>query len=417
MAISLILVPLTIDYLSKETYGTWLTISSIVTMLTFFDIGIGNGLRNKLAEAVSRDDKVLARSYVTTAYVAFGWLQAAFIVLFILGIQFVPWQRILNTTIDSENLQRVVLIAMVSISAKLVLDILSYVLFALQRSGLVSLINFVSNSLILAGTYTLTKLTQTDMSLLAIVTFISPIVVLLVASVVLYIGPLQEYRPALALYNKQYIRDLLSLGYKFFVIQMAVIVLFYTDNLVITQLFGPGEVTTYNVAFRYFNAINTIFIIAITPYWSAFTEAFVKNDRSWMNRTYRHLQKLWLGLVILVVVMILVADVVYAFWVSDRVVVPKLLSVTTGLFVVISCWNNVTVAVVNGVGKVRLQLYYSLASAALNIPLAILFGKYLQLGSAGVMLATSLSLSIGSVVGGLQAKKILNGTAYGLWNK
>src|SRR5919202_3982979 len=79
MLTSLMLVPLTIDYLSKDAYGTWLTISSIVTMIAFFDIGIGNGLRNKLSEALSNRNIILARTYISTAYLVFGLLQLAFI--------------------------------------------------------------------------------------------------------------------------------------------------------------------------------------------------------------------------------------------------------------------------------------------------------------------------------------------------
>ena len=417
LLISLLLVPLTIDYLSKDTYGTWLTISSIVTMIALFDIGIGNGLRNKLSEAVSKQDYALARAYVSTAYLIFGLLQLIFVGLFLLVFRFIPWQRILNTTIDNVQLQSVVLMTMVAIAIKLVLDILSYVLFALQESSRVGFINFLSNALILIGTYTLTMFTNGNLLYLGAVTIFSPILILLISGVVLYRSSLRNYRPSFKLADLKYAKSLLSLGYKFFVIQMAVIVVFYTDNIIITQLFGPAEVTTYNVAFRYFNAINTLFVIAITPYWSAFTEAYTKNEFAWMKITYRNLQKLWLGLVVVVILMVVVSNGIYNAWVGDRVEVPFVLSVCAGLFSVISCWNNVIVVIANGVGKVKLQLYYSIISALVNIPLAIFLGKTLNMGSAGIILATSLCLLIGSTVGGLQAEKILSGTAKGIWNE
>src|ERR1700755_3062645 len=61
IAISLILVPLTIHYVNPTQYGIWLTLSSIIGWFAFFDIGFGNGLRNKFAEAIAKDDHVLAR--------------------------------------------------------------------------------------------------------------------------------------------------------------------------------------------------------------------------------------------------------------------------------------------------------------------------------------------------------------------
>lgn len=417
MLISLLLVPLIIDYLSTGIYGTWLTISSIVTMLTFLDIGIGNGLRNKVSEAVTKKDIKLARAYISTAYFIFGAVQLGFIILFITVYRFIPWQRILNTTIDIEQLQLIVLITVVAMAVKLVLDIISYILLALQKSGQAGLINLLSNILILAGTYALTTYSAKNLIYLVLLTVVSPVVVMFFSGFVLYKNSLKEYRPSLNLVDFKHARSLLSLGYKFFFIQISVIVLFYTDNLIITQLFGPSEVTTYNVAFRYFNSINTLFMIAITPYWSAFTEAFVKNDVEWMIRTYSYLQKLWFGLVIVVAIMILVASYVYAFWIGNRVTIPETLNIIMGLNVVTICWNNITVVVTNGLGKMKLQLYSSLFAAFLNIPLAIYFVRILNIGSGAVILASCVSLWVGSVIGSIQAKQLIKGTAKGIWDR
>ena len=61
MAAGLITVPLTLNYLGVERYGMWMTISSVVALLAFTDMGIGNGLLNSIAEANGKDDRQLAR--------------------------------------------------------------------------------------------------------------------------------------------------------------------------------------------------------------------------------------------------------------------------------------------------------------------------------------------------------------------
>ncbi|MCK8492297.1 oligosaccharide flippase family protein [Spirosoma sp. RP8] len=417
MLISLVLVPMTIDYLSNEVYGAWLTISSIVTMISFFDIGIGNGLRNKLSEAISKQEVELARTYISTAYFIFGMIQIGLVLLFFSVLRFLPWQTILNTNVNNEQLYSIVLIMAAAVAIKLVLDILSYVLLAIQESGQVSLINLISNVLILCGTYTLTYFTTGNLVYIALVTAFSPIVVLVAFSYVLYKSSLKIYTPAIRFINLRYAKELLSLGYKFFVIQMAVIILFYTDNIIISQLFGASEVTTYNIAFKYFNSINIIFTIIIAPYWSAFTEAFAKNDSKWMSETYRKLKIIWIGLTLVVVVMVTLSDQVYSIWIGQRVIIPQRLSIFMGIFIIISSWNSITVTVSNGLGKVRLQLLYASFSAIINIPLAILFGKTMNMGSAGVILATSVSLLIGSVLGEIQAQRLLSGNKQGIWAK
>ena len=66
--LSLWLVPLTLHYLNPTKYGIWLTLTSIIAWFGFFDVGLGNGLRNKLAEARAKKDYSLARTYVSTTY-------------------------------------------------------------------------------------------------------------------------------------------------------------------------------------------------------------------------------------------------------------------------------------------------------------------------------------------------------------
>ena len=53
IAISLVMVPMTIHYINPTQYGIWITLSSIIGWFSFFDIGFGNGLRNRFAESIA----------------------------------------------------------------------------------------------------------------------------------------------------------------------------------------------------------------------------------------------------------------------------------------------------------------------------------------------------------------------------
>ncbi len=46
---SLIIVPITIDYLTPEYYGIWIAMTSILYWFLFFYVGLGNCIRNYLA--------------------------------------------------------------------------------------------------------------------------------------------------------------------------------------------------------------------------------------------------------------------------------------------------------------------------------------------------------------------------------
>ena len=98
MAVYLLLVPVTIGYLNAYEYGIWLTLNSILMWINSFDIGLGNGLRNKLAEAIANGDKQLAKSYVSST---FGMLLILVGFIAVFGGLIIPninWYTLLNTT-------------------------------------------------------------------------------------------------------------------------------------------------------------------------------------------------------------------------------------------------------------------------------------------------------------------------------
>ena len=80
--ISLIIVPITINYVNPTQYGVWLTISSIVGWISFFDFGLAHGFRNKFAEARANIDNDLAKKYVSTTYAI---LTIIFVIFFLIA--------------------------------------------------------------------------------------------------------------------------------------------------------------------------------------------------------------------------------------------------------------------------------------------------------------------------------------------
>ena len=96
--IQIALVPLTLNYLNKYQYGIWLTLASIFGWFSFFDVGIGNGLRNKLAEALANNDVKLARIYVSTSYAFISLIFMFVIILFYFINPLLNWSAILNVS-------------------------------------------------------------------------------------------------------------------------------------------------------------------------------------------------------------------------------------------------------------------------------------------------------------------------------
>jgi len=109
--VSFLLVPITLEYLNPTKYGIWLTLSSIMGWLNFFDIGLGNGLRNKLTEAFALNDLKLAKSYVSTTYAIIALITAVVYVIFLVIMPFLNWEVIFNIPIETASeLNKVIII-------------------------------------------------------------------------------------------------------------------------------------------------------------------------------------------------------------------------------------------------------------------------------------------------------------------
>lgn len=416
--IGFIYVPLLINYLGTFEYGIWITLGSIVGWINYFDIGLGNGLRNRFAEAIARGERKLAGVYVSTTYAALSMIFGIFFVVFLVVNPFLNWSVILNGPQELRSeLSLLVLLTVGFFLLRFIFRLISIIIMADQRPALSNTFDPLSNVVALGAILVLMKTTPPSLLYLGIVLGSAPVVVLLAASLYFFNRDYKEFRPTFKQVNFKYFKDLAGLGVQFFVIQITVVVIMSTNNLIIAQVVGPEAVTSYNVAYKYFGLISMGFVIITNTYWSAFTEAYVKKDFEWIKRVMRSLIRIWVIIVLLIVVMLAVSAPFYKIWVGEKVFVPFILSAFTALFVVVYVWYSIFVYFINGTGKIKLQLITSVIVAVLNIPLSIFLARNLGMGAAGVILGSCITYLPGAILGPIQYYKLVNERATGIWGK
>ena len=211
------------------------------------------------------------------------------------------------------------------------------------------------------------------------------------------------------------LRNLMSLGIKFFVIQIAAIIFYQTNNIIIAQLFGPEEVTPYSIAYQYFSIATFTFVTILTPYWSAFTDAFAREELDWIRKVMRNLRLLWLGLLVFVIILFFCSEWIIELWVGDNVTVNKGLYLVIAIYILINAYLGIYSHFQNGVGKVMIQFYMAFGLAIFHIPLAIYFSK--QFGIMGIMFSTIIFGILQIFIFHRQYVKIINHTDTGIWAK
>lgn len=413
-----LLVPLTMNYLNNKDYGLWLTLISFISWFSFFDIGLGNGLRNKFAEAKAIENKELIKGYISTAYYTISLIIIGLIILFLAFNFFINWSYLFNISSARErDLKILIPVVFIFFCLQMILKLITTIYIADQNHSMQNKVQFYTQFLSLVLIWVLIQTAKKSLLIFGLVFSFLPVFILLIINIIAFSGKYADVRPCYSFCKKEYLSDIFGVGISFFIIQIATIVLFSTDNLIITRLFSPEDVVPYNVAFKYFSILSIGYSILVAPYWSSFTEAYFSNDIVWIKKSIKNVTKIWLMVPVVLTIMIICAEKFYAIWLGKKVEVSLFLNVTMALFVAMTTFNMVFINFINGVGKIRLQLFTSIVSIIINIPVSIFFAKYLNLGIGGVMLGTCFCLLYSVILRPLQTYKIITNTAKGVWNK
>lgn len=414
--ISLQLVPLTIHYINPSQYGIWLTLSSIVSWVAYFDMGFAHGFRNRFAEARAKGDLLLAQKYVSTTYlVLFIVFLAIFLFCFCLN-HFLHWAEILNidAAMDTE-MSNIFIILIGFFCIQLILNVFSVLLLADQRPAFASMINTGGQFLALTIIYILTKTTEGSLTVLALVLSGTPCVSLLIISFFMYRKRYRQFVPTLKLVDFSLTKNIVGLGGKFFVIQISMLLIFQCVNIILSRIKGPDAVAEYNIAYKYFNVVYMIAIIILTPFWSAFTDAYTKQDFQWMKNVYYKLSKIWLFAVVGCIMLLVISPWVYPFWLQNAISIPFPLSIAMAVHILVLSRAGLYMQLINGTGKVYVQLLIYVSFSLISIPVMV-WGCN-QWGGVGVISAATLVFFVQSVFGHIQLRKIINNSATGIWNK
>jgi Na+-driven multidrug efflux pump len=113
------------------------------------------------------------------------------------------------------------------------------------------------------------------------------------------------------------------------------------------------------------------------------------------------------GVMVATFTMVLLTKPIIAIWIGHEMTVSQPLVISIGLFVLVSTWNNIYAMFVNGIGQIKLQLYTAVIAMVINVPLAVFFVKWFDLGLSGVVLATVVSLLLAAVALPIQVNQII----------
>lgn len=413
---SLVIVPITINYLNNEVYGIWMTITSILYWITTFDIGLGNGMRNYLAEALATNDTKLGKKYISTTMLLLSLIALSMAIVLLYPLITINFNSFFNTNaIAGNELRMAVVIAVGFTLMNFVLKNIGMIFVAMQKYAINDLLSISGNVIALILIYILTKVTTGNLVLVVLAYTMTSCVAFLLATIPLF-WKHPELKPSLRFFDKSLGKKIVGKGFGFFVIQISsCLVIFGAANFFITQSCGPAAVTTYNIAYKFFNLLVIAYTIILAPMWNAYTDAYVKGDMQWIKATFNKALKFWVLSICGGLGMLLICNLFYKLWIGNMVNVPLSVSASTLIYVCFFNLNNCATYLINGLNKIFVQIIISLAVTTLYIITVLAFGR--KLGVEGIVLSMAASYAVMSVVHLYQCRKLINGKADGIWNK
>ena len=418
MILTLISAPIMLHHVDRADYGVLLTLTSIVGWIGYMDIGLGNGLRNKLPEFIASNDFYSAKKIVSSCYATLAIYVAIIIAVFLFISPFVDWLEVLNSpTSDAKEIRELTNVIFIAFCIQFLLGLLNSILFAYQMPAFQSLFTFAGQALALIAliiqvfVFNITSVLQ-----IGAVNSIIPPLVLLCGSIGLFRIKLRKIAPSLKYVELKSVSGILSLGMKFFVIQMITIVLFQANSIIIARVVNPEAVVEYNLAFKYVSLLTMIFTIIITPVWSATTDAYIRKDFTWIKNTISFSQKVCFVSILIGIVMLFISKFIYGIWLGKDAI--DISYSTTGLILLYISFEmlyKVYGTIINGTGKVFAQMILTGIIAIVYIPLALFLGS--SWGLSGVLIANVIVFCVNYIWAKMQCNKLINQTATGIWNK
>jgi len=405
LGLNFILVPLLLSIFGKTDYGIWITVFSIVNWIFTFDLGLGLGLRNKLTESLTLEDYNRSNSLISTTYITIILVAIIILLIGVTIIGIVNFKELLNYN-KVDSLQTFLFVSLSFTLINFILSVYKNLYLSVHKSFIPELVNtlFLFSFVLIVLFYKNYNISQSMTVMMFWFGFLN--LIISIAATIHFFKTSLNLKLSLKLFSRSLIKELLQIGGGFFIIQFSILIIFTTDNVIISHLLGPEMVTDYSVIQKLFQIFIVIFGLVLTPSWSLYIHAISKNDIQWIKSNIKSMLKLFLILFVAGLILLFNIDFIVDFWVGPIIKPPKYLATVFFIFTMIFSFSNVFMYFINATGKLKLQTKLYIFGAIANIPLSIIFVKILG-NSTGVIIATICSIIPLLIFMPLQAYKIL----------
>ncbi|WP_161983864.1 oligosaccharide flippase family protein [Escherichia albertii] len=383
-----ITIPAILNYLGTELFGIWMTLSSIVAMLTFADMGIGNGIVNKLSKAIHSNSENDIRVIITNAFTVLLVVAMIINLLFYAVASLINWNSFLNLSenVDTKFIEHAIFAFVFCFSLNVLFSVVQKIQLAYQL-GFVASIWQILGSVFSLGLLFLFIHLKLEMAWLVFA--IAGVPAIFQFLNYLYFSFVICKSDFLKISNIKLaeMKSLLSSGVLFFALQISMVCTYTSDNVILNTFIGAKAVTEYSVHIRLFSIVPILMGMVLIPLWPAYSSARIKKDIEWIRNVWN--KSIIMALSVSVIIsgfILLFLPNIFDIWLKNKV--QPIYSLAYLLFIW-KLFESVGLAIscfLNGMDLIKQQAFIAVITAVVAICLKILFVH--QIGITGVLLGT-----------------------------
>ena len=387
-------VPLTLSYLGVEKFGVWMTLSSIIAMMTFADLGIGNGVLNKISKESARDNISEIRKTIANAFFMLIMISLTFVLIFYFFEKKVDWISLFNIKQNGtkEELLPALNMFVLCFALNIITSLIQKIQMAFQM-GFMSSIWQIAASIMSFIALIVTIKFNLELKWLIFCIAGIPALVQGVNFLVFFLFVKKESRFSFFEIEFEEIKFLLNMGMMFFILQVCMAATYTSDNLLINTFLGADFVANYSVHVRLYSIIPIFMGVILIPLWPAYSEAIARGDNKWVRKTL--FNSIAIALLFSVLgggLITLLIGFIFELWLGDTIKPILSLALLLYLWKVIEALGMTLSCYMNGLHLVKVQAVLGVITAIAALTLKILFMKHL--GEVGVVVATLLVYTV-----------------------
>lgn len=398
LIIQILMVPAYIEYFTNKNFlGIWFVIISIVNWIVLFDFGIGNGLRNRLIESiVNKNDKEI-RENISSSYAGSLIISITFFLIGSVLVYFINWSKYLNIgdSIDDKTINRILLLTLFIVTIQILLKNIVAILNAIQKTFAVNLLLLISNIII----YSFLLYQNTfgfnlnNINLMLIVYGLAINLPLLILTLIVFKFSSLPL-PKIMNVKSGVLRLLVTIGLKFFYIQIMFMLIVVTNEMLISYFYSTSNVVDYQILFKLFYTVATLFSLISNPIWSALVKADKENKKDDIVKIKKIMRIFTVFFILLLILIGFFSEEILNIWIGeDTIQVEKYTIAIFVLFVSLMILNFNVTTFANGFNLLKEQIFGYTLIAVFRIPLMIFLNQFNNHWS-NLILATSILMIV-----------------------